>query len=85
MLFFKLLITILLCASAILSCICWVKSALAHVPATVSSRLVYTSENGLKTDLTATAAMQSSWNRWAAGFGACAAICQAVLSWITYV
>jgi hypothetical protein len=85
MLCFKLLVTILLCSSAIVSCVFWGKSAMARAPAArLGSTLIYVDEEGGETDLIATAALQGRWNKWAAAFAAIAALCQSILRWITF-
>lgn len=83
----KLALTFILCTVSIISCVCWVKSAVAEVlekigdPAkgVVGSHLVYGDESGKAIDLIETAKQQSKWNKLAAAFAAVASICQAAL------
>ncbi|NMZ56544.1 MULTISPECIES: hypothetical protein [Pseudomonas chlororaphis group] len=81
----KLLLTVLLCISSIISCFCWAKSALAKVPAKVPGTiLVWTDESGFQTDLAATAKAQTKWNQIAAAFASVAAITQGILAFATW-
>jgi hypothetical protein len=81
----KLLLTVLLCACSLISCLCWAKSALAKVPAKIpGSHLVWTDESGFETDLVATAQTQTKWNKVAAAFASVAAIAQGALAAITW-
>lgn len=84
----KLGLTAMMCLFAILSCICWVKSATASAevkeakdgkPGTI---LVFYDEAG-SIDVIATAKVQARWNRWAAAFAAVAALAQAVLALVS--
>ncbi|MCF5244210.1 MULTISPECIES: hypothetical protein [Pseudomonas syringae group] len=81
----KLLLTVVLCGSSIISCFCWGKSALAKVPAkNPGSIIVWADEAGFETDLAATVKSQTKWNKIAAGSASVAAIAQGVLAAITW-
>ena len=84
----KLGLTAMMCLFAILSCICWVKSATASAgvkeakdenPGTI---LEFFDETG-SIDVIATAKVQARWNKWAAAFAAVAALAQAALALVS--
>ena len=87
----KLVFTILLCVSALISCGLWIKSATVQAPyVEVVSETGWTNSAITRRtdkdtfDIIATADLQTKWNKWAAGFAAASAICQAILAYITY-
>lgn len=81
--YLKLVLTAVLCVSSIASCLCWAKSAAAHVPATQGTTVSWFHEDGSETDLEATMKKQSKWNKIAAGLASLAAITQGGLALIS--
>lgn len=85
----KLIFTIFVGMFSLGSCLLWVKSATVQVLHEESSDrwtgvLLTKSTADGTVDILKTAEDQTKWNKLAAGFAAAAAICQVVLTWITY-